>query len=186
MPSLVWHIIAAITRSLHINHAGFSVVLLRACWMQGAEKCMEDGHATVCTCNEDLCNRAAPPDCRTKLFILLMSSLVTLFINSWFMPFLPSSHNFPRAFVITAKCDNKTQCLKKSWRFQSIFGDLPNKKKVTLRSTASNLSKKTICLACSFQQIHYWSFPALKKLLNVHISPLLSKLCSPIWNAVPF
>ena len=33
-----------------------SVVLLRACWMQGAEKCMEDGNATVCTCNADLCN----------------------------------------------------------------------------------------------------------------------------------
>ena len=33
-----------------------SVVLLRACWMQGAEKCMEDGDATVCTCNADLCN----------------------------------------------------------------------------------------------------------------------------------
>ena len=37
-----------------------SVVLLRACWMQGSEKCMEDGDATVCTCNADLCNSARP------------------------------------------------------------------------------------------------------------------------------
>jgi len=36
------------------------VVLLRACWMQGSEKCMEDGDATVCTCNADLCNSARP------------------------------------------------------------------------------------------------------------------------------
>ena len=121
-----WHIIAAITRSLHINHAGFSVVLLRACWMQGAEKCMEDGHATVCTCNEDLCNRAASTldfskRTSSKLFILLMSSLVTLFINSWWL----ISH-LPSAFVITAKCDNKTSASPSNFvKQQPKYNEIP-------------------------------------------------------------
>ena len=44
-----------------------SVVLLRACWMQGTEKCMEDGDATVCTCSADLCN-SSPRLQRTPAF----------------------------------------------------------------------------------------------------------------------
>ena len=36
-----------------------SEVLLRGCWMQAVEACMDDGHATVCTCKTDLCNSSS-------------------------------------------------------------------------------------------------------------------------------
>jgi len=34
------------------------VVLLRGCWMQHFDDCLDDGDATVCTCKGDLCNSA--------------------------------------------------------------------------------------------------------------------------------
>ena len=37
----------------------FLEVLLRGCWMQAVEACMDDGHATVCTCKTDLCNSSS-------------------------------------------------------------------------------------------------------------------------------
>ena len=40
--------------------SSFSVVLLRACWMQATDKCEVDGEASVCTCTQDLCNGAPP------------------------------------------------------------------------------------------------------------------------------
>nr|XP_040578393.1 uncharacterized protein LOC121127065 isoform X2 [Lepeophtheirus salmonis]XP_040578398.1 uncharacterized protein LOC121127065 isoform X2 [Lepeophtheirus salmonis]XP_040578406.1 uncharacterized protein LOC121127065 isoform X2 [Lepeophtheirus salmonis] len=35
------------------------VVLLRACWMEASQRCLEDGDAQVCTCSDDLCNSSA-------------------------------------------------------------------------------------------------------------------------------
>ena len=55
----------------------FTVVLLRACWMQGAEKCMQDGDATVCTCNEDLCNSSQRTRSDTSLVIPILVLLPT-------------------------------------------------------------------------------------------------------------
>ena len=187
-----WHIIAAITRSLHINHAGFSVVLLRACWMQGAEKCMEDGHATVCTCNEDLCNRAGPASTldfskrTSSLFILLMSSLVTLFINSWWL----ISH-LPSAFVITAKCDNKTSASPSNFvKQQPKYNEIPEVFSMYRRRYWRR--KRQFVWLVAFSRFikgrnPYWSFQSKKakkkKLLNVHISLLsysaVSHLKSP-------
>ena len=42
----------------------FAVVLLRGCWMQAVEQCLEDKDATVCTCKGDLCNSATPTHIR--------------------------------------------------------------------------------------------------------------------------
>lgn len=55
------------------------VVLLRACWMQRIDQCIEDGDATICTCTSDLCNSGsslAPP---SQAFCLLLAALASAF-----------------------------------------------------------------------------------------------------------
>ena len=71
----------------------FAVVLLRACWMQGAEKCMQDGDATVCTCNEDLCNSSQRTRSDTSLVIPILVLLPT-FIAVILLQWLPPPENF--------------------------------------------------------------------------------------------
>ena len=56
----------------------FAVVLLRACWMQGAEKCMQDGDATVCTCNEDLCNSSLRTSEIVMPLLVLLPTVIIL------------------------------------------------------------------------------------------------------------
>jgi hypothetical protein len=55
-------------------------VLLRGCWMQAVEACMDDGHATVCTCKTDLCNSSSllNYNLANYLFGLVLCSITSL------------------------------------------------------------------------------------------------------------
>ena len=59
-----------------------SVVTLRACWMQGTNKCLSYGNMTYCNCPTDLCNGAESATAvgRRQLPRLAASLCVTLLL----------------------------------------------------------------------------------------------------------
>ena len=58
-----------------------SVVKLRACWMQGTNKCLVNGNSTYCNCPTDLCNGAGPATAAVPAAGRLVASLcVTLLL----------------------------------------------------------------------------------------------------------
>ena len=58
-----------------------SVVKLRACWMQGTNKCLVNGNSTYCNCPTDLCNGARPATAAVPAAGRLVASLcVTLLL----------------------------------------------------------------------------------------------------------
>ena len=63
-----------------------SVVLLRACWMQATDKCLVDGEATVCTCNEDLCNSARPSSWSSHFGVICFTAAVFIMSRRYFLP----------------------------------------------------------------------------------------------------
>ena len=61
------------------------MVKLRACWMQGTNKCLFDGNTTYCNCPTDLCNGAESAtvpagSLRLRLPRLFASLCVTLLL----------------------------------------------------------------------------------------------------------
>ena len=60
------------------------MVKLRACWMQGTNKCLFDGNTTYCNCPTDLCNGApesmATASLRLRLPRVVASLCVTLLL----------------------------------------------------------------------------------------------------------
>ena len=55
--------------------------------MQGAEKCMQDGDATVCTCHEDLCNSSV----RTSEVFVMPSILLLTATVALLTVFIPKA-----------------------------------------------------------------------------------------------
>ena len=57
------------------------MVKLRACWMQGTNKCLVNGNSTYCNCPTDLCNGAGPATAAVPAAGRLVASLcVTLLL----------------------------------------------------------------------------------------------------------
>ena len=58
------------------------MVKLRACWMQGTNKCLVNGNSTYCNCPTDLCNGAVPAAGRL-VASLCVTLLLFLLGRSW-------------------------------------------------------------------------------------------------------